>query len=161
MRHRRENSHRKRNNKHTFADDDRCTYRTFPKYRAATARRTVLYRRAARNRAVLCGMGVRRYGGAASDGSCRTGRHLALFGIAVPFHLDCCGADVYARDSGPLHCHCNTDASNFTISHVFTRILVLPADQFRSPLQAAVKCTALCRLTVICRHHIAFSYHIF
>ena len=32
-------------------------------------------------------MGVRRYGGAASDGSCRTGRHLALFGIAVPFHL--------------------------------------------------------------------------
>ena len=87
MRHRRENSHRKRNNKHTFADDDRCTYRTFPKYRAATARRTVLYRRAARNRAVLCGMGVRRYGGAASDGSCRTGRHLALFGIAVPFHL--------------------------------------------------------------------------
>ncbi len=44
MRHRRENSHRKRNNKHTFADDDRCPHRTFPKYRAATARRTVLYR---------------------------------------------------------------------------------------------------------------------
>lgn len=39
MRHRRENSHRKRNNKHTFADDDRCPHRTFPKYRAATARR--------------------------------------------------------------------------------------------------------------------------
>lgn len=55
MRHRRENSHRKRNNKHTFADDDRCPHRTFPKYRAATARRTVRYRRAARNRIVLYG----------------------------------------------------------------------------------------------------------
>ena len=87
MRHRRENSHRKRNNKHTFADDDRCTHRTFPKYRAATARRTVRYRRAARNRIVLCSMGVWWHGGTASDSSCRIGCRIACFGIAVPFHL--------------------------------------------------------------------------
>lgn len=81
------NSHRKRNNKHTFADDDRCTHRTFPKHRAATARRTVRHRRAARNRIVLCSMGVRWHGGTASDSSCRIGCRIAFFGIAVPFHL--------------------------------------------------------------------------
>ena len=81
---------------------------------------------------------------------------------SVIIHLDCRGADVYARDSGPLHCHCNTDASNFSISHVFTRILVLPADQ-SLPSRSRQRSSAqlLCCLTVICRHHIAFSYHIY
>ena len=79
---------------------------------------------------------------------------------SIIIHLNGCRSYIDTGDSGTLHSHCDSHTSDFAVSHIFVWIFIFPSDQLRSPFKATVKCTALRRLTVICRHNVAFSYHV-
>ena len=79
--------------------------------------------------------------------------------IIVHFNSNrCC---IYSGNTWALHCHCHTDTSDFSISHITAREFFIPFHHFFCLFHTLIQGTAVCRLPVICRHYLPLTNHIF
>ena len=94
---------------------------------------------------------------ASSHVCCSDGQRI----VSVLIELDGSRAHVHAGDPGALHGHGDADTPHLSISHVPAGEFFLPADHLRCTHQTLIQGTACRCLTVIGRHHISLTHHIF